>query len=608
VDLLRARSSALDPGRDLFDRRTEQFLDRLGRLTARLLGVPAASITLIDSDRQVTLAQTGMRRPADPAAALLAASSFPAEVAAAEEPLTVTQIDARAHAGVPVLGAGRCLGAVCVFQASPREWTSEDVRALQDLAAIVAHEIDRYEAETDGDCARAELNEHEEHIRLAFDAAAIGIVTVSLEPGSEGRLLRVNDAFCQFLGRSESELKGRTIEELTHPEDREASQELIGALASCDERILRRIEKRYLHADGHTVWGALTTSAPAAPDSARTYVIALIEDITERKHADQDLPAIANVLRRILSGEDAREAIVQAAVDIAGASSSYLLERDGAEDLVVTASVGGQLKGVQIPLGLPSATAHTYLSGEPLFMADPSTSPLVSSELLKLSGGRSVMWQPIFRHEEVLGVLCVCWAERVNDLSTRAARAVALLTDETAVALAHHAALQRLAAQATTDGLTGLPNRRAWDERLAREIASARRLQRPVTLAVLDMDRFKRYNDTYGHAAGDELLRTFGEHAQPLLRDSDTLARWGGEEFALLLPDCPSSSFAETTLGRVRAAVPAGQSCSAGYATWNGVETPDQLMRRADRALYRAKATGRNRAVCADAERSLTVA
>ena len=194
----------------------------------------------------------------------------------------------------------------------------------------------------------------------------------------------------------------------------------------------------------------------------RTYLVALIEDITERKQADQDLPAIANVLRRILSGEDAREAIVQAAVDIAGASSSYLLEREGAEHLIVTASVGVQLKGVQIPLGEPSATAHTYLSGEPLFMADPAASPLVSSELLKLSGGRSIMWQPIFRHEEVLGVLCVCWAERVNDLSTHAARAVALLTDETAVALAHHEALQRLAEQATTDGLTGLPNRRAW--------------------------------------------------------------------------------------------------------------------------------------------------
>jgi len=320
-----------------------------------------------------------------------------------------------------------------------------------------------------------------------------------------------------------------------------------------------------------------------------------VEDINERKQAELDLPAIASVLRRILSGEDARQAIAQAAVDIAGASSAHVAERAGPDKLTVTGSAGLNLVGVDVRLDAPSVTADAFLRGQATFLADPAEDPLVSRELLELSRARSIMWQPIFSHEGVIGVLCVCWGERVADVSARAARAVSLLTVETAVALAHHDALERLAAQATTDPLTELPNRRAWEENLAREVAVARRAGRPLTLALLDLDRFKHYNDTRGHAAGDQLLREFATDARELLREGDTLARWGGEEFALLLPDCPSSAFAETILERIRSAVPAEQSCSIGYASWDGSETAEQLVRRADRALYRAKAMGRDR-------------
>jgi diguanylate cyclase (GGDEF)-like protein/PAS domain S-box-containing protein len=495
----------------------------------------------------------------------------------------------------------RCIG---VDLAQPRTSTvgPDDAGDGHPTGATAELELELRNARAERDSAQAALSDSEEHIRRAFDAAAVGIVTISLQPGLAGRLLNVNDAFCNFIGRPADRLLGEAIEDFTHPADRELSRDVFAALAAGERNVVRHLERRFVHANGYTVWGALTTAAVAPAEGRRPYVVALVEDVTERKQADQDLPAIANVLRRILSGEDAREAIVQAAVDIAGASNSYLLERAGSEDLVVTASKGLHLRGVKVPLGEPSATAHTFLSGEPMFMADPADSPLVSPQLLELSGGRSIMWQPIFRHEEVLGVLCVCWAERVSDVSTRAARAVALLTDETAVALAHHEALQRLAAQATTDGLTGLPNRRAWEERLARDIASARRLQRPVTLALLDMDRFKHYNDTRGHAAGDELLREFAARARVLLREGDTLARWGGEEFAVLLPDCPSENFVESILARIRAAVPAGQSCSVGYASWDGVESGEELVLRADRALYRAKAMGRDRAASAESE------
>lgn len=146
------------------------------------------------------------------------------------------------------------------------------------------------------------------------------------------------------------------------------------------------------------------------------------------------------VLRRTFSGADARQAIVHAAVEIAGASSAHLAERAGEGALSVTASAGLNLVGVDVRLDAPSATAHAFLTGEARFLSDPAQDPLVSRELLEISRARSLMWQPIRSREDVLGVLCVCWAERVGDVCARAVRAVALLTEETAVALADRAA------------------------------------------------------------------------------------------------------------------------------------------------------------------------
>ena len=501
---------------------------------------------------------------------------------------------------MPLLIAGECVGSLRAVEWGRRDWSEDDVAVLGDLAAIAGGELARRCALLERDEVETAARRSAADSRLAFDAAAIAMLTVSLEPASAGRVLRVNRAWCELLGRTEESLLGAHVADFSHPDDLEIGNHALAALVSGERRVLRRVEKRYVHADGRIVWGELTASVVRPGDGRPAYCLSLVEDITERKQAELELPAISNVLRRILSGEDARQAIAQAAVDIAGASSAHLAELAGVDHLTVTASAGVNLVGVEVQLSSPSATANAYLNGEALFLADPADSPLVSRQLLELSRARSIMWQPIFDHDGVIGVLVVCWADRVSDVSARAARAVALLTDETAVALAHHEALERLAEQATTDGLTGLPNRRAWEERLHRDLVLSHRMKFPLTLALLDMDRFKHFNDTRGHAAGDHLLRDFAQRAATTLREGDTIARWGGEEFAILLPDCPSESFAESILDRIREAVPDGQSCSIGYATWNGLETAEQLTKRADRALYRAKAMGRDRAVAAE--------
>jgi diguanylate cyclase (GGDEF)-like protein len=151
---------------------------------------------------------------------------------------------------------------------------------------------------------------------------------------------------------------------------------------------------------------------------------------------------------------------------------------------------------------------------------------------------------------------------------------------------------------ARTDELTGLPNRRAWNDELPRALEHARRDGTPVTVALLDLDHFKRFNDSYGHPAGDRLLKEATAAWHGALRQVDTVARWGGEEFVVLLPGAGVDE-AREVIRRALALTPLGQTCSAGLAQWDGAETSDAVLQRADAALYTAKEAGRDRIAAA---------
>ncbi|HEY9192632.1 MAG TPA: GGDEF domain-containing protein [Methyloversatilis sp.] len=166
-------------------------------------------------------------------------------------------------------------------------------------------------------------------------------------------------------------------------------------------------------------------------------------------------------------------------------------------------------------------------------------------------------------------------------------------------------ALERIRELATRDDLTGLYNRRYMQERLMQQINGEQRSGGRFSLCLADLDHFKRINDTHGHGVGDLVLRQFADIARTCLRESDTLARWGGEEFLVLLPDTGAGQ-ATQSMERLRAAV-AGSALhgmpgvkvtfSAGVIEYRSGETAEQAVERADRALYRAKAEGRNRIV-----------
>jgi diguanylate cyclase (GGDEF)-like protein len=154
----------------------------------------------------------------------------------------------------------------------------------------------------------------------------------------------------------------------------------------------------------------------------------------------------------------------------------------------------------------------------------------------------------------------------------------------------------QLAALAHNDMLTGIPNRRAWELELPREMARVRRHGGRLCVALLDLDHFKRFNDQHGHQGGDRLLKEATAAWRTRIRSTDLLARYGGEEFAVLLRDCGPSE-AVQVLDDLRAVTPLGQTFSAGVAQWDGQESPERLVGRADVGLYEAKRAGRDRVI-----------
>jgi diguanylate cyclase (GGDEF)-like protein/PAS domain S-box-containing protein len=165
----------------------------------------------------------------------------------------------------------------------------------------------------------------------------------------------------------------------------------------------------------------------------------------------------------------------------------------------------------------------------------------------------------------------------------------------------------QLAELAAKDGLTGLKNRRAFEDRLEEEVARARRHGHALSLILIDIDHFKSYNDTYGHPKGDEVLRNVGRLLQRLMRDTDFAARYGGEEFAIILPNTDREG-AHQVAERLRHTIESATwddraiTASVGAATFSReIDRSELLLDHADKALYKSKEAGRNRVTLADA-------
>ena len=311
----------------------------------------------------------------------------------------------------------------------------------------------------------------------------------------------------------------------------------------------------------------------------------------------QTIATIAEVARGLTSSGDTRAQICQATLDISGAAVTAIVEPDGAGDLVITAYAGVDPGQMRYRLGVePSGGAIAFTGGERFFVPDAAADLTLPPDVVGRTGMRSALFEPILRDGVPVGVLAVGWGESIDPADVRRTQAVTLLAAEAASAIERADLLARLQSLAETDALTGLPNRRSWDDAIREAVASAARDATDLCVAVVDLDHFKQYNDEFGHQAGDRLLKTAAAAWRRALRDDDTLARYGGEEFAIALPRCGLEE-AEHVLGRLRALTPEGLTCSVGLAAWDGAETDVALVGRADGALYRAKRSGRDAVV-----------
>jgi diguanylate cyclase (GGDEF)-like protein len=311
----------------------------------------------------------------------------------------------------------------------------------------------------------------------------------------------------------------------------------------------------------------------------------------EAQDRERMLEQVAEVVRSLSSSPHARVEVCEAAKTISSASLAILYEPTGPSGALCSTSMAGiEAPPIEIGLEERSGVCEAFLSGRSLFFAEDCESQFFNTEVWKLAGRpTSVLFEPLLRAGEPVGVLVVGWPRAVRVGGSRTTT-IALLAHEVAAVIERADMLTQLANIASTDALTGLPNRRAWEVRLAQTLAEDKRM----TIAMLDLDHFKDFNDTHGHPAGDRLLRETAAAWREELRVGDFVARLGGDEFALLLPDCSAANALEV-VERLRLRIPGEQTCSAGIAGLELGATPEALMTQADTALYEAKTAGRDR-------------
>jgi diguanylate cyclase (GGDEF)-like protein len=293
----------------------------------------------------------------------------------------------------------------------------------------------------------------------------------------------------------------------------------------------------------------------------------------------------AHELARQTTSSAVGTALCQAAKDAATEAANASLwepSRDG-RALVARAATDSATRGRSV---------YFIESGSPLL------DTFASGEQRFVPGAEAQLLQPLILDTAIVGVLAIAWDSDHDEPSEELRQMIRLLSLEGALALERAETLARLERVARTDDLTGLANRRAWDEHLSREIARATRNGTPLAIALLDLDHFKQYNDVHGHPAGDRLLKQVAAGWGRAIRATDILARYGGEEFAVALPGTTQEE-AVSTLERMRDEMPEEQRVSAGLVFWDGSEDEVTLVNRADRALYAAKAAGRDRVLIA---------
>jgi diguanylate cyclase (GGDEF)-like protein/PAS domain S-box-containing protein len=410
-----------------------------------------------------------------------------------------------------------------------------------------------------------------------FDNAAVGIAQLS----PEGLFLQVNQRFCQFLGFDRDEIlaKGFTFRQITFPED-------LAADTQQAQRLLRgeadsyHLEKRYVTKQGDIVWAGLAVRLVRDAQGQPLYFISAVQDINERKKAEESLLMAASVFTH------AREGIMITDLDgaIVNVNDSFSRITGYGHDEVLGQNPRLLKSGLQTAAYYEamwrSIADQGYWYGE---IWNRRKTGEVFAEMQTISAVRDALGQPRYY--------------------------VSLFSDITALKQ-HEQQLERIA---HFDVLTGLPNRALLADRLQQSMLQAQRRDQLLAVAYLDLDGFKAINDLYGHDAGDRVLMGVASRMKETLREGDTLARIGGDEFVAVLVDLPDVATCQPLLARLLTAAAEPMafeghtmqvSASLGVTFFPQAEDmdADQLQRQADQAMYQAKLSGKNRYHLFDAE------
>lgn len=421
----------------------------------------------------------------------------------------------------------------------------------------------------------------------AFNHFCVGLAIVS----PEGRWLRVNPAFCAMLGYTEEELQKMTFVDVSHPEDIGVSIardcELLGS-----DKVSYQLRKRYVRKDGATVWALVNASLVRGADGRPLHFVAQILDVTAQYRAEEALRESEERYRDLF--ESASDLIQ--VTDAAG--RFILVNRAWREKLGYTAQEIAQKRLADV---LHPEYRAECLEAWDRFLAGEPTGTIEAHFIARdgrviIAEGSISCSRPDASNAIVRGIF--------RDITER--RAFEVLLDEyrrdleeTNRKLAE--ANARLEQLASLDPLTGLNNRLVFQQRLADEFQRTRRYQVPLSLILIDVDRFKSYNDSFGHPAGDAVLTQVARLLRLSARSIDVVARIGGEEFAVLLPNTTLDGAIQLA-ERFRQSIESAEwthrpvTISVGVAAAStSMMDSTALVSSADAALYRAKQLGRNR-------------
>lgn len=418
------------------------------------------------------------------------------------------------------------------------------------------------------------------------DTFPLGILVLD----ARGRCVYSNSAYQRISGLAFAQAPGAAWSMVVHPEDRQRFLAEWRDATRAGERL--QTECRFLRGDGSVVWVRVNGAAMRDGTQARGYV-QTVEDISARKSKELVSRAAETTLPTPAASPE-RERRAELTLDAIGEA---VLTTDLSGHVTYLNRMGETMTGWarDDALGRPLAEVFRIVNGTTGQVAeDPAQRAVVEDRTVVLATDCVLVRRD--------GKECAIEdsAAPIHDRHGRVAGAVIVFHDvsrslATALKMSH---------LAQHDALTGLPNRLLLSERLSQAIGLARRHRRQVALLFLDLDGFKRVNDTLGHAVGDRLLQSVADRLVQCVRATDTVCRHGGDEFVILLAEIERPRDAAKVAGKLRAALAAPHlagghalhvtaSIGIGIYPDDGTDA-DTVMQNADAAMYRAKAAGRN--------------